>query len=98
MSPLNQLLLVLGLFIVPLCLLLLGHKVKRAAPRRQRVFWGALAGHVIAGVVALAVSLMPPIGWLPSDVLRGALGVWSLVLLPFAGALIAAFLPTEPAR
>ncbi len=98
MTTFHQWFLVLGLFGVPIVLLALGHRIKRTTTRRQRIFWGALGGHMLASVLAIGASLVPPIGWLPSDALRGALGVWSLVLLPLAGALIASLLPEETAR
>ncbi len=94
MSTLHQVVLVLGLFGIPLALLMAGHRIKRSSPRRQRVFWGAVTGHLFAAAAALAVSLAPPIGWLPTDTLRGALGIWSLVALPLAGAVVGALRPS----
>lgn len=90
MSTLHQVVLVLGLFGVPLALLIAGHRIKRSTPRKQFVFWGGVWGHLLALALAMYASLSPPIGWLSSDLTRGALGVWSLVLLPLAGALLGA--------
>lgn len=90
MSTLHQAVLVLGLFGVPLVLLMVGHRIKRSTQRRQFAFWGGVYGHLVALVLAMYASLSPPIGWLSSDVTRGALGVWSLVLLPLVGAVLGA--------
>ena len=90
MSTLHQVVLVVGLFGVPLALLVVGHRIKRSSQRRQYVFWGCVWGHLAALVLAMYASLSPPIGWEASDVTRGALGVWSLVLVPLVGALIGA--------
>ncbi len=86
MSTLQQLVLIIGLAGVPLTLLMAGHRLRRESVRRQHAFWGALVGHVLACVVALVASLVPPIGWLGTDLLRGAGGVWGLVVLPLIGA------------
>ncbi len=94
MTTLHQLLLLLGLFVVPLILLMSGHRIKRSSSARQRLFWGAVTGHIVALLLALGASLWPPTGWLPTDTWRGALGVWSLVVLPIVGALVA-FLGTR---
>ena len=96
MSTIHQLLFVLGLFGVPTLLLVLGHRVKRRSPRQQRIFWGGVWGHVLALVLAMYASLAPPIGWQATDLVRGALGVWSLVVLPLAGAAIGAARSPEP--
>jgi hypothetical protein len=85
-STLHQVIFVLGLFGVPLALLVAGHRLKRKSVRRQHAFWGAVLGHGIACGTALVASLVPPIGWLPTDVVRGAFGLWGLVALPLIGA------------
>jgi hypothetical protein len=91
MSLLHQVALLAGLVGVPIALLIAGHRVRRSSHRRQRVFWGALVGHVIAGLVALVASVTPPLGWSDTDVVRGAAGVWGLLVLPLMGASIGAF-------
>jgi hypothetical protein len=97
MSTPHQVILLLGLFGVPLALLITGHRLKRGSWRRQHAFWGGVAGHLIALVLATWASLVPPIGWQDHDVVRGALGVWSLVVLPIVGATIGAVRsPREP--
>jgi hypothetical protein len=94
MSLLHQLILLAGLIGVPVVLLIIGHRLRRSSDRRQRVFWGALCGHVVAGLVALVASITPPLGWSEADVVRGAAGVWGLLVLPLIGAGIGAFTRT----
>jgi hypothetical protein len=91
MSTLHQTLLLVGLVGVPLALLMAGHRLRRGSARRRRAFWGALLGHLVACVAALAASLLPPTAWLATDTLRGAAGVWGLVALPLIGAGIGSF-------
>ncbi len=91
MNTLHQIVLVIGLAGVPIMLLVAGHRLRRASARRQRVFWGALVGHVVACCAALIASLVPPIGWLGTDLLRGAAGVWGLVVLPLIGVAFGSF-------
>lgn len=86
MSGVQQLALVAGLFGVPLALLIAGHRFRRSSSRRRNMFWGALIGHVLGACLALIASVSPPIGWLSSDVFRGAIGVWGLLALPLVGA------------
>ncbi|MBM4193705.1 MAG: hypothetical protein FJ202_04905 [Gemmatimonadetes bacterium] len=80
----------IGLLIVPIILLAWGHRIRRASERSQRAFWGAIVGHCVAGVAATIVGVMSPVEWSDTDRLRGFLGLWSLAVLPAAGALIAA--------
>jgi hypothetical protein len=90
-STLHQIALVLGVFGVPLALLVAGRRIRRAPMQRQSAFWGAVIGHVVAAIASLGASLMPPIGWQSADTLRGALGVWGLLALPLLGAVFGAF-------
>ncbi|MBL8981102.1 MAG: hypothetical protein JNL26_02905 [Gemmatimonadetes bacterium] len=96
MSTLHQLLLVVGLFGVPVILLVVAHRIKRRPPRRQRAFWGGVIGHLVAVALAMYASLSPAIGWLPTDTTRGLLGVWSLIALPIVGSILGAIRSPEP--
>ncbi len=84
----TNLVMLLGVFVVPALLLVLGHKFRRRSARVQGLFWGALAGHLVAMVVGTAAGLMPPEAWQPDDVMRGALSIWSFVLLPVVGGVV----------
>lgn len=77
---------VLGLYVVPLVLLAWGHRLRRLSPRSRRAFWGAIAGHCLAGVLAIGVGMIPPESWTAEETGRGFFGLWSLLALPVAGA------------
>lgn len=77
----------LGVFVVPAALLWLGHRLRRRPARVRAVFWGAVIGH-IAAIACAHMALMPPEEWSPDDRLRGALGLWSFLVLPVLGGLV----------
>lgn len=78
---------VVGLFGVPIALLVLGHRLRRRSPRARAVFIGALIGHCIAGTVAVVWGMLPPEAWEPGESARGFAGLWSLLVFPILGAL-----------
>jgi hypothetical protein len=80
----------LGLYGLPLVLLAWGHGLRRRSARLQRAFWGAIGGHLLAMLLALGAALSLPAAWSSTDVARGALGLWSLLMLPIGGALLGA--------
>lgn len=85
-----------GLYVVPLVLLWWGHGLRRRSHRHQRAFWGAITGHCIAGVLALAVGMLFPESWSEGELVRGFLGLWALLLFPLVGALAGAASATSP--
>ena len=86
----HQLVLLAGLLAAPIVLLLWAHGLRRRSARSQRAFWGAVAGHLVAIVAAVAAALARPAFWRPDDTLRGAAGFWALAALPALGARVAA--------
>ena len=78
-----------GVFGVPALLLFVGHRLRRRSTRMQAAFWGAIAGHVVAIVIGSIAAMTPPEEWAPGDTWRGLLGLWSFLLFPLAGALLA---------
>ena len=86
-----------GLFLVPLALLVVAHKLRRRPPRVRAAFWGAVAGHIIALVLATVWGMIPPETLTPQETARGAASLWSLLVLPLAGAL-AGWLKPQSAR
>jgi hypothetical protein len=55
--------LLLGLFAVPLGLLAVGHRLRERSPRQRGAFWGGVAGHSIAVLVAMIAMHYPPVLW-----------------------------------
>jgi hypothetical protein len=82
----------LGLFIVPLVLVGYGHRLRRRSALAQNAFWGAVAGHCIAGVLAVSLGMIPPETWTPEETARGFIGLWSLLVFPLVGAVVGAAL------
>jgi hypothetical protein len=80
----------IGLYVLPVGLLWLGHHLKRRSARAKRIFWGAVIGHCIAGTLALFAGMMLPEEWTAQERMRGFLGLWSLLIFPLAGGIAAA--------
>ena len=74
-----------GILIVPAGLLWLGHRLRRRPAAARGAFWGAIVGHVVAIALGMTFGMIPPEEWAPGDRLRGALGLWSFLVLPVAG-------------
>lgn len=75
-----------GLFVVPAALLAVGHRLRRRSPRVQSAFWGAIVAHIVAALIVVVFSMTPPEEWRPSDITRGAISFWSLLIAPLVGA------------
>jgi hypothetical protein len=78
--------LLVGLFVIPLGLLALGHRLRRRTPVQRSIFWGGLVGYLIGSLAALWVGMVPAAEWSGTDTVRGLLGYWGLVLGPLVGA------------
>jgi hypothetical protein len=91
LSGLNVLVLLAGLFLVPIVLLWRGHRLRRQSDRFRGVFWGAVIGHCVGATAALVASMLPPEAWTSHDVARGVVGLWGLLLLPVVGGAIGYF-------
>ena len=87
MTP-GSVVLLLGIFGVPMVLLWAGHRMRRRSARWHAAFWGGIAGHLVALVVGSVAAMTPAEQWAPADVWRGALGLWSFLILPAIGAAI----------
>lgn len=79
-----------GLYVLPLVLLWLGHHLKRRSARAKRIFWGAVIGHCVAGTLALFAGMMLPEEWTAQERLRGFLGLWALLIFPLVGGIAGA--------
>jgi len=83
--------LLVGMFAIPVALLIMGHRYRRRHARTRAMFRGAVIGHCVAILVAVTWAMIPPEMWQPEDTGRGLAGYWSLLVLPVAGALVARF-------
>ena len=83
----------LGLFVVPGVLVGYSHHLRKRSPRARAVFWGAVIGHCLAALLAVTLGMIPPEAWTKGEIVRGFAGLWSLLLLPLAGAFIGALVP-----
>jgi hypothetical protein len=59
----GRLALLAGLFVAPLLLAWLGHRMRDRSPRQRGAFWGGLFGHTAGILITLALALAPPIVW-----------------------------------
>ncbi len=89
MSAMHLMAVMLGLFAVPLWLLAVGHRLWRKSLRLRRLYLGVVLGHCLALVAATSLAVLPPHMWAPTDVTRGAVGAWGLVVFPLIGGLLA---------
>ncbi len=89
-SPLSagQIALLAGLFLAPLLLLWAGHHLRRKSRRVRGAFWGGLAGHTIASLIAIWYSMVPPEAWLAGDTVRGVGGFYGMLVGGALGAAI----------
>lgn len=81
--------LLLGLFVVPLGLLALGHRLRRRTRAQRAVYWGGLVGYLAGSLAALWVGMVPAAEWSGTDTVRGLLGYGGLIIGPIVGALAA---------
>ena len=79
---------IVGLFLVPIALLIVAHRLRRRSSRTRAAFWGAMVGHVAAAVIAMTWGMIPAETLTPQETARGIASLWSLFLLPLIGALI----------
>ncbi len=77
-----------GLFVMPVALLWVGHRLRRRSPAVRGMFWGAVIGHCIAGLLAVVLGMIPPEAWTSEQRVRGFAGLWSLLVFPLAGGIV----------
>jgi hypothetical protein len=82
--------LLLGLFAVPAFLLWAGHHWRHRSNAVRGAFWGGLIAHTAAALLATVAGLYRPAEWAASDLWRGFLGLWSMLVLFAIGAAIGA--------
>ncbi len=82
------LVMLIGLFGIPSLLLWAGHHLRRKSRRVRGAFWGGLAGHTVAALIAVFYSMVPPEAWTAADTLRGFAGFYLMMLSALIGAVL----------
>jgi hypothetical protein len=83
-----RLALLLGLFVVPTLLLVLGHRLRERSERQRGAFWGGVIGHSTAALVAITAMHYPPVLWTTDA--RTTLAFWAMLVGGLIGAGIGA--------
>jgi hypothetical protein len=81
--------LLVGLFVIPLVLLALGHRLRRRTSAQRALFWGGLVGYLVAALAAMWVAMVPAAEWSEIDTVRGLLGYWGFIIGPVIGGVAA---------
>jgi hypothetical protein len=89
---------ILGIFGVPVALLVYGHKLRRRTDRGRAAFWGAVVGHCVAGTLAVTLGMIPPEDWTSDQTVRGLIGLWGMLILPIVGAIVGAAMARDRKR
>jgi hypothetical protein len=79
-----------GLFVVPIWLLWAGHHWRTKSPRTKGAFWGGVIGHTFASLLATIAAMYNPALWSDTDVVRGFLGFWLMLVLGAGGIVVGA--------
>lgn len=82
----GKLALLAGLFAAPAVLLWLGHRYRQQSRASRRVFWGAVVGHSLGMLAAVAAAHYPPVFWGGGPAWREAAVHWSMLAGALAGA------------
>lgn len=78
----------LGLLVVPVVLLWLGHRLRDRSPAQRGAFWGGVIGHTAAIIIAITLLHYPPVLW--TGEVRAGIAMWIMLLGAVAGAVAGA--------
>ena len=84
---LSLLALLAGLFIVPVVLLWLGHRLRRRTAPSRSAFWGAVAGHTLGMLASVAAMHVPAVLWAGGGA-RTMIVHWGMLAGAIAGGAI----------
>ena len=76
-----------GLFAVPLALLIAGHSFRRRSARGRTVFWGGVVGYFAGVLLATTLALLPAVQWLEAGP-RGIVVHWGMLLATLVGVAV----------
>ncbi len=82
---LSLLALLAGMFVVPVALLWLGHRLRRRSARSRGVFWGAVVGHTLGMLASVAAMHVPAVLWAGGDA-RTIVVHWGMLIGAIVGA------------
>lgn len=95
MSGLDSVLLLLGIFGVPIALLVGGHRFRRLGRRMRGAFWGGVIGYAI-GILFWGVATMAPAEMWAQGSIRLSAVVMPLIIFGSAGFGIGALVGKKP--
>jgi hypothetical protein len=78
----------MGLLVMPMLLLWLGHRLRDRSAIQRGAFWGGVIGHTTALIIALVALHYPPV--MLTGGMRSAVALWAMVALGAAGAALGA--------
>lgn len=87
--------LLVGLFVAPLVLLWLGHRMRDRSAVARGGFWGGVIGHASGLLITLLTSVLPPVWWAGGPFLRDFAVHWSPALLAASGIAAGALLASR---
>jgi len=93
-----RLLFLVGLFLIPLGLLMLGHRLRDRTPTQRRMFWGGIIGYLTGMLVAVSAALYPPVHWPGTDSLRALMVHGGMLFFGCFGVLVGGILARLRAR
>ena len=80
--------LLIGLLVVPMLLLWLGHRLRDRSAVQRGAFWGGVTGHTAALIIALVALHYPPV--MLTGGVRSAAALWAMMALGAGGAALGA--------
>ena len=80
--------LLIGLLVMPMLLLWLGHRLRDRSAVQRGAFWGGVIGHTTALIIALVALHYPPV--MLTGGMRSTVALWAMVALGAAGAALGA--------
>ena len=82
----DRIALLIGLFGVPVLLLMVAHGIRKLSETAKLRFWGGLIGHIGGLSFAVLSMMMPPVLW--NDALRTAAVHWAMIVGFVVGGLL----------
>ena len=94
----SSLALLLGLFVTPASLMVLGHRLRGRSKEHRRRFWGGVYGYFVGVVLSVSAMLIPPVSWVQEPSIRPFLIHWAMLLGGMAGIATGPFWARKPGR